>query len=273
MGPKILFLDLDGTLLDSAKQVSPKNRRAIGRALRAGHKVVINSGRPLASCLDVARTLELETAGCYLAAFGGGIIYDCGTGQPLFSDRISIPLARELLKACRSRGIYCQAYDETGLFVSADGPELAYYRERIPLPVTVDPSLADTLSFAPCKLLAISLSPDSRAVLEAYRKEMAPRMEGKISMVFSSSRYLEHATAGISKGSAIRFLCAHLHIPLADTIAAGDEENDLDMLRAAGIGVAMANAVPSLLEEADYITQRDCDHSGVAEIIERFLSV
>lgn len=273
MGAKLLFLDLDGTLLNSAKQVSPENRSAIRRALDAGHRVVINSGRPFGSCLATARTLGLDGTGCYLIAFNGGLVYDCGAGRTLFADRIAVPLARELLHVCRGLGLYCQAYDETGLFVPARTPELAYYTARIPMHVTVDPSLPDTLSFAPFKLLTISLSPGSRDRLEAYRKEAAARTEGKISLFFSNEHYLEHASLGVSKGSAVRFLCSHLQIPIEDSIAAGDEENDKEMLRAAGIGVAMANAVPALLREADYITQRDCDHSGVAEIIERFLAV
>ena len=77
--------------------------------------------------------------------------------------------------------------------------------------------------------------------------------------------------AGVSKGDAVRRLAALLGVPIERTIAVGDQENDLPMIRAAGIGCAMANATDALKAEADYVTERDADHSGVAEIIKKFL--
>ena len=78
-------------------------------------------------------------------------------------------------------------------------------------------------------------------------------------------------TAGVNKGWAVEELCRRLGIPITDAVAAGDEANDISMLRAAGVGAAMCNGIPAAKEAADYVTQRDNNHDGIAEVIERFL--
>lgn len=83
--------------------------------------------------------------------------------------------------------------------------------------------------------------------------------------------YLEHVAPGIDKGSAVRFLCEYTGIPLCNTIAAGDAENDISMIRAAHIGCAMRNAEEEVKQAADYITENDNNHDGVAEIIHKFV--
>lgn len=151
-----------------------------------------------------------------------------------------------------------------------DTEELQYYTSRTHTPYQIDPDLLSHLTEAPVKLLAIDLKL-GREVLDLYRQEMADWAEGKVSIFYSSQFYLEHVAYGISKGAAIQILCDHLNIPLSNTIAAGDEENDIDMIRKAKIGVAMSNAIPVVKECADYITVHDCDHSGIAEVIKHFM--
>ena len=93
----------------------------------------------------------------------------------------------------------------------------------------------------------------------------------QVDCFYSSAFFLEAVAAGVNKGSAVERLCRMLDVPLSEAAAAGDEANDVSMIRAAGVGAAMSNAVPAAKEAADYVTERDNNHDGVAEIIRRFL--
>ena len=93
----------------------------------------------------------------------------------------------------------------------------------------------------------------------------------KVEMYFSSREFLEVVPKGINKGNAVRAYCDMFHIPAANTVAAGDEQNDLPMILAAGVGCAAANAVDEVKAGADYVTENDNNHSAVAEIIRKFM--
>ena len=92
-----------------------------------------------------------------------------------------------------------------------------------------------------------------------------------LDMFFSCDQYLEFLPAGINKGSGIRFLCDYLQIPLDNTLAAGDAENDITMLEAVKLPCVMKNARPEMYAYGKYITEHDNNHSGIAEIIEKFM--
>ena len=91
------------------------------------------------------------------------------------------------------------------------------------------------------------------------------------SMVRSSKIFLEFLHRGIEKGSALKSLASYLNVKMDETMAIGDAGNDISMIKAAGIGVAMKNAFPEVLEIADYITENDNNNSGVAEALNKFI--
>ena len=130
--------------------------------------------------------------------------------------------------------------------------------------------LEEELVHAPYKLLAIAL--DDRSKLEALRSAFeASAYAAEITCEFSCARYLEFYNRQAGKGNALRNLCSALHVHIKNTVAAGDEENDISMLRTAAVGVCMANGTPAVKAAADYVTARDNDHDGIAEVIERFV--
>lgn len=269
MTQKILFTDLDGTLLNSKKEISAENKAAIDRALAAGHKVVINTGRPLCGCRRQIRDLGMEREGCYAVTFNGGLIYDCYTGKNIYRKTIPLEYVRRIFSEASKRGIYCQTYSDEELIAPRDCEELRSYVALTHTPYRIDPKLPDNLTKEPVKILAIDRN--GREVLDPYRSFIESWASGKLSLFYSNQCYLEHVADGISKGTAVQVLCEYLGIPVENTIAAGDEENDIEMIRTAQVGVAMANAVPLLKKEASYITSNDCDHNGIAEIIHKFM--
>ena len=104
-----------------------------------------------------------------------------------------------------------------------------------------------------------------------YQKKTNEWADGKVDRFFSSNEYLEHVAPGINKGAAVAFLCEYTGIPLCNTVAAGDAENDISMIKAAHVGCAMKNAEENVKKAADYITENDNNHDGVAEIICKFI--
>ena len=147
--------------------------------------------------------------------------------------------------------------------------ESRFYTDRIHAPFRVIPGLPDGLDEEPEKALLIELHDKSR--LDRYRRETGLLVGDRLSLFYSNDFLLECVRKGTSKGAAVKWLCNYLDIPIENSVAAGDAENDISMLEAAGTGCAMQNAEEACKNAADYITKRDCNHSGVAEIIEKFV--
>ena len=100
MKQKTLFLDLDGTLLNDEKQITPGNRRALETALDAGHRVVITTGRPLVSAIKQSQSLGLTGKGCYLIAFNGGIVYDSFREEIIYQQDLPTEAALRAIQLC-----------------------------------------------------------------------------------------------------------------------------------------------------------------------------
>ena len=115
------------------------------------------------------------------------------------------------------------------------------------------------------------ITPFDHSSLESFRAEMRKTTAGKLFDVFSKPEMLEFSHLQSNKGDAVRFMADFYGVPMGDTIAVGDEENDCPMIEAAGVGVAMANASQVVKDAADYVTERDNNHSGIAEVIEKFV--
>lgn len=270
MNQKIIFLDLDGTLLNDQKDVTPGNRAAVDRALAAGHKVVIATGRPLVSAVEQAERLDLTAPGCYLIAYNGGILYDMGRREVLFQQTVPLDLVRQVFAEANRRGIHIQTYDDRDVLVEprCDDYAVRRYCNIIHMEYQVIPGV-EAVTEEPVKLLLIDL--ERRAPLENFRDWVIDWSDGALDSFFSSPYYLEVVRKGLNKGSAIRQMCELLGIPIENSIAVGDADNDLPMLRAAHVGAAMANATAEVKAAGNYVTRRDNNHDGVAEAIERFL--
>lgn len=270
MSTKALFLDLDGTLLNDRKEITPRNFDAIQKALKMGHKVIICTGRPLLSAIKQAEKLGMTGNGCYLAAFNGGILYDMGSRSVISSVSIPLPTVCAIFEEANRRGLHVQTYDHRNVLVEKynDNENVRRYCSTILMEYRVLDSLTD-LEQPPAKILIIDYK--DQASLSAFGEWVTKNYAGKLDTFFSCAAYLEVVTHGLNKGTALFELSRILGIPAADTIAAGDEANDLPMIRAAGVGVAMCNGIDEAKGAADYITVNDNNNDGIAEIIEKFM--
>ena len=271
MKQKILFLDLDGTLLNDRKEITAGNRRAIREALDRGHRIVITSGRPLKSSLAQARRLGLAGEGCYVIAYNGGAVYDCSRGETIHREALALDALYQVYDEAERRGMYIQTYDQEDVVIEPRcGEENAVrYCASIGLDWRRIGDVRRDLSEAPVKALLIDYQ--DREPLEAMERWLRDHLAGRADCFFSSRYFLEVTPAGVNKGSAVTALCARLGMDIRDSVAAGYENNDVSMLRAAGVGAAMSNAVPAAKAAADYVTERDNNHDGIEEVIRKFL--
>lgn len=277
MNKKILFTDLDGTLLNSQKTISENTYRNILNMLEQGHKFVLASGRPLNSILDVKEKLHLPDRGVYVTAFNGALLYDCERKTVLHEERVALPEAQTLFDTAVSLGIHIHTYDEQGHIIScAADAELAYYRKAVIGTPLISTNLSVSLEKGPFKLLTIHLvkgeADKESPKLLSFKNEIQNSPLGEaFSCAFSNPYYLEFFHKNAGKGNGLMKLCELLQIPVSDSIAAGDAENDVSMLTAAGTGIAMLNGDANIKAAADFVTTCDCNHDGMVEIMQRYV--
>ena len=268
---KMIFLDLDGTLMDDQKNVPEYNMSAIKDALAAGHKVIICTGRPLCSAKKLFSVLGMEKEGCYAITYNGGLIYDIYNQKTLFKQTLPLEYVRYIFEKASEYGIYMQTYSDDQVLCQADTKEGSAYSTRLKIERAIVPDVFEVLgNEEPCKTLAIADGYDHKK-LEAFRKAFDDWAVGKVNIFFSCYEFLEFVPVGISKGAGIRFLANYLKIPMENTIAVGDAENDIPMIETAGLGVVMKNATDDIKKYGDYITEMDNNQGGVGEVIRKFM--
>lgn len=269
MNTRILFTDLDGTLLDDEKKITPGNQAAIDEALAAGHKIVISTGRPLASAWIQAQRLGLTKEGCYAIAYNGGQIYDCFHRSTIYGRTLPLELADPIFKEAAAVGLHIQTYSNTHILSLYDTSAMHRYADTAGMPCLVVDDITQALGSDPYKLIAVDYE-DHQKLLD-FQKNVISRYSDTLDSFFSNDYFLEIVPKNISKGFAVHWMCDYLEIPLENSVAAGDAQNDIAMLEAAHIGAVMCNAFPGIAEHGNYITKADNNHDGVAEIIHKFI--
>lgn len=270
MNTKIFFTDLDGTLLNSQKQISPKTYEVLKQWTGLGHKLVLCSGRALDSVAHVWETLGLKDfPNGYLIGCNGGEIYDCGTGTLLCRTSLPLQTVAKIFSMAKKHQVHIQTYNDTHIITREDNEALAFYHRNIHTPAIITEDVFTYLDKEPCKCLSIELHDKEK--LERFRKALMKELGNSITVMYSNPYYLEMIPSSGGKGFGVKWLCNHLNIPLQNALAAGDEHNDISMLQAAGVGIAMRNGTDEVKQIADIVTVTDNDHDGLAPILEQYM--
>lgn len=269
MNNKILFVDLDATLLCDDKTISERNRNAIQQMLAEGHYIALSTGRPVESGRIVARELELKQPGCYMLAFNGAVLYDCAADRILLKRSLPVEVVQELFERAKKAGIYAQTYTNTDIVTEHHTKELDYYRRKSGISYKLSENVLDLLEEEPQKVLMIALEHKERLI--QFQQENLSWEKDRCNSFFSCPEYLEYCPLNTNKGTGAKKLMQILNIPQTQTVAVGDERNDLAMIKTAHIGIAMKNGTKELKAVADYITENDNNHDAIAEIIEQFI--
>lgn len=272
MAVKMILLDLDGTLLTGDKKISPRNYAALERCAESGIHVVPSTGRFYGGMPQVVRELPFVR---YVVAVNGAQIYDAKEDKILFREEIvpadALRICHELDKLPVIYDCYLDGWgymDET-MYAQIDrfisDPRVNQMVKTLRRPVHDFKGFLARENRPLQKIQMFFADMDRRA----RELERLPRLFPDMGVSSSIANNIEFNAKNANKGEALRFLCRHLGLGVEESMSFGDSGNDLSMIVAAGTGVAMANADPSLLAAADYITDTN-DRDGVAKAIARF---
>ena len=264
---RVLALDLDGTLTNSQKQVTPATREALKRAAQAGVKIVLASGRPVMGIRPLADQLRLDRLDGYILAANGAQVVSCQSGEAIYTSAVPQDAIAQMEVIARQYGVALLCYDQRG--VISDRPDDPYVRREAfnnGLTISYEPHMARRVTWPAPKLMMVG-DPQTLAPCARY----AQQYFGDRLSVFLSERYfLELSAPGISTSSGPTTLLDHLGESREALMAMGDGLNDLDMLSFAGLGVAMKNACPEAKAAAGALTASN-DEDGVAEAVYRYI--
>ena len=266
---KLLVLDIDGTLLDGRGNISAEDRVALAKARDSGVQVSLCTGRALKSCLSIIDRLSLDS---YHITFDGALVSSPDLSEEVYVQPIDEAIVRQMIEFARLHSIDLELHSATHYFAERKtwsteahsqffGMETAmvdfnniWERERI------------------IKGGMVTTTAEEEAKAETFRHHFSD------SLHFSQARtpaypgvvFVNILAPQVSKGKALEVLASHLGISLAEVVAVGDGTNDISLLSAAGLAIAMGNARDELKAIADHVTL-DVDHSGVAAAIANFL--
>lgn len=260
MEPYLLALDLDFTACDRTRHLGLRTREALAAARAAGHTVCFATGR---RDIDMYAFWPESTCADYLLLNNGGKLLRAADRAVLFNRPIDPRAARTLIEYCLANGLQLHVVSGEFWAVNRWNDGLNEYVEQL----GTRPVLYSALEETPWdKVEGFMATEDLEAVCVAVEKLRLP-----MTCAPAEDRCVDIMARGISKWDGLRRLAERLNIPRERIVAAGDYNNDIEMIRNAGIGVAVANALPEVKAAADYVTERDNDHDAAAEIVERFL--
>ena len=268
---KLIALDLDGTLLTTDKKLTPENEAALRRAAQAGVEIVPATGRFFGAIPDRVRTLPFLR---YAITINGAEILDVRSGRILHRAEIGCRRAVEVMEYLDTLPVIYDCYmDDWGWMTRSHYEQAADYAphrhslellRRFRTPV---PELKAHLTEVGHDVQKIQMFFRDPALREREMEQMRRRFPD-LAVTGSVPGNVELNRRDAQKGAALQWLTAYLGLAPSQTVAFGDDLNDVSMLRAAGVGVAMGNACPEARAAADYVTE-SCDENGVARALDR----
>ncbi len=262
----VLFFDLDGTLLNDEKTISPRTRKALEACVDKGHIFVISSGRSYSSILKIVERLELENCAPLISSFNGSQIYHLTKKEMLHSVKLSVDIIAKIRDLAKEMGVHLQSYSDTHVLTESINKNVTFYCEYVKNDYELLPDLA-TEGRETYKLLAVDL--DNRQLLDAFRMKVEELCVGKVQCFFSNDWFLEILPYGTTKGTALKFVCDYAGIDIKYSYAFADAENDLPMLEAAAYPTVLLNGIPAAKSAARFITFTDNNHEGLAPFLEK----
>lgn len=265
---KLLILDIDGTLLNEEKKITPHTKAILLKAQQLGVKIVLASGRPTYGVLPIAKELELDKHGGYLLSYNGGQIFDLSTDELLFEKRVDPSMLPYIERKAKKNNFPIFTYHEDTILTND------VYNKWIRKEASLNnmklkevPNFAESIDFHPCKCMLVSDDEEALVGLENHWKK---RLAGTLDVFRSEPYFLEIVPELIDKANTVSVLLGKLNISPENIIAIGDGVCDVTMIQLAGLGIAMGNAQDSVKLCADYITPSN-EEDGVAQAVEKYI--
>ena len=273
---RMILLDIDGTLTNSKKQITPKTKAALLKAQESGITLALCSGRPEQGLYRWAQELDMCSHNGLFVCYNGGKVVNCQTGQVLYNQPLPIPDAKAVLEHVKQFDVVPMVAHGEYMYVTD------VFNHDLHLPQTVNImqyeargngyllcEVRDLAKFVDFDLNKILLYGQPEYLKEHHQEISAP-FEGRVNAMFTAPFYFEFTAKDVDKAAALHSALTPLGYKPEELIAFGDAQNDSSMLRYAGTGVAMGNAVEAVKEIADEITASN-DEDGIALSLYRHL--
>ncbi|KRL68150.1 Cof-type HAD-IIB family hydrolase [Companilactobacillus versmoldensis] len=269
MGYELIAIDLDDTLLDKRKSITPKNKSMIQKALKQGVKVVLCSGRTHNAVIDYAKELDIKGNDQYMITNGGALV-ETMDQKILTQHTLSNEFYRRFVQFVKQNQLHYNVvdlqaktytspeewFDKYTIAQAYENNGGLYIREPDQLPSDFE--------------ITKAIINGNEAELDAVSPLVHATFDKDYFVVRTGEGFLEVFPRDVNKGRALKELAQSLNIELSKTIAIGDRDNDIPMIKIAGLGIAMENAQPEVKQVADTITT-DNNHDGVGNAIEKYL--
>lgn len=256
---QLAAFDLDGTLLSSNHDISSENHHALQQLIENEVLVVLVSGRMHQSIKPINDKIGLENP---IISYNGGMVKHATSDEVFYHTPVPAKDAIAIVKKCKEQNLHLNYCLNDELFVTEKNEWSELYEERTGVPATQVGDLMKLEGETPTKLLIIHPPEKLPPLLLQFKSTYA----GKLYVTQTQPEYIEFMNPQVSKGRALTALVNRLNIPIEETIAFGDSYNDESLLKTAGFGIAMGNAVKPIRNCADYITSNN-DENGVAKAI------
>ena len=271
---QIIGLDLDGTLLNDQKAICGRNIEVLMRAKEEGAKIVLCSGRAPEGMQRELKILGLKEKGQYAVGLNGAVVYEADTGKVIHQTLMQPEAVRTMVETGRRfrDRMNIQLYTSGQVYVERWDETTDYYEKATGShPKLVD----DVLEFVNETIKIVFFHKgEFDYTLEKITKlknDCLPSVPQGTQCVISAPYLVEFLDESIDKGIGMDILAHYLNVPQSDVMCVGDQENDMPMLKYAGLSVVMANGAPHVKELAHYVTEIDNNEGGVAEAVEKFV--
>ncbi|MGX7108594.1 Cof-type HAD-IIB family hydrolase [Facklamia miroungae] len=266
---RLIAIDLDGTLLNSHKEVSSKNLQALHFAQDQGIKVVICTGRPYSTMHHLIDKIGLTSKDDYLILYNGAFVQRIYDGKVMVKEELTMRDLQSWYPELTRLNLPLNVLDQTFVYEPLAYPP-GYESFYVGQVTTAPNQKKDFKSFgADQRFMKFVVT-----INEDHLSHQIPYLNQDLVKQYTLSRshpfQLEIMKAGVSKGRALKLLADQLTIDSSDIMAIGDQMNDEDMIQYAGMGIVMANGADQLKEMADFLTLSN-DQDGVAHAIYQFI--
>ncbi len=263
---KVLVLDIDGTLVNSQKEITPATKQAIWDILDRGHKVMLASGRPLPGMRRFERELELPERGGLVMASNGAKIIDSKTGEIVYQKLLPLSLVPGLYEYAKEHSCGLITFLGENSISAFEPDEYVIYEAKINgITIRQVENWPEFVNFDINKCI-VTAEPKKAAVCE---KELQLLFGDKANIFRSDPFFIEVVPLGVDKALSLEQMLVEIGMTREQTVCCGDGFNDITMIQYAGVGVAMGNAQLPVKEVADYVTATN-DEDGIVEVIRKF---
>lgn len=266
MRPRLIALDMDGTMLDGEGRLTPRLKAAFAAAQDLGVRIVAATGRMYPSAMMHLGEAGIKSASIF---YNGALIRDTEDGRTIYERRVGKDLTAGILSFFRERGWYIHAYSDDKLIVVDDSDERCRYYEKLSgqKAVAYGEKFWDS-GLDSSKLLGISFDGDE---FMRMGREVREAFGGSIYQATTWGAFLEMVHPSVNKANALERVCRYYGVPREEAAAIGDGINDIEMIKWAGTGIAMGNSKEAVKAAADIIAPPNTEE-GAARIIERLIA-